>query len=101
MVADDEQKEQPEEVETDTTVVKTDMLTALYKYMESKLTYPHGNDTYLIDRKPNPNKPGAVISKRVHDTHVHSPNMEFSLEHGWFHLLGGLLGLHDYSVVNQ
>lgn len=90
-----------EKTEEDTVTVDRDILMGLYNFMTARLTHPHGEDVYAQKEKPHPKEEGKKIRKRVHTHHYHRENMAQSLEHNWHHLLGELLGIHSYEVVNK
>ena len=90
-----------EKTESDTTEVKNDVLMGLYKFMTARITHPHGEDAYSTKETKHPKEEGKKIRTRVHTHHYHRGNMAQQLEHDWHHLLGELLGIHTYEVVNK
>ncbi|MCK5617621.1 hypothetical protein KAR91_87965 [Candidatus Pacearchaeota archaeon] len=94
-MTDDEKKE------SDTIEVKKDVIMGLYKFMTARLTHPHGEDVYAEKREKHPKENGKFVKTRVHTHHYHRSNMAQALEHDWHHLLGDLIGIHPYEVVNK
>lgn len=85
----------------DTIEVKRDVLMGLYKFMTARLTHPHGEDVYANVEKEHPKEKGKMVRRRLHTHHYHRSNMAQTLEHDWHHLLGEILGVHEYEVVKK
>lgn len=85
----------------DTVEVERKMLMELYNFMTARLTHPHGEDAHAMSEKEHPKDPGKKVRTRIHTHHYHRTNMAQSLEHNWHHVLGELLGIHTYEVVNK